>query len=141
MFEGIFGNGVSKDFFSLPIRAFDWRDVLDILLLALLFFAVYRYVRDRRAGRLLMGVGLLAVTYIVSDVLDLYAVRYLFGSFFGYSLLFVAIIFQPELRALLERVGAMSYRRLKNINPELRNRSTLSQKDLDEIVLAVKHMS
>lgn len=137
--ERIFGSSSPKSFFSEPLANFGWRDVLDILLLALLFFAVYRYVRDRRAGRLLVGVGLLALIYIASDVLDMYAVRYLFGNFFGYSLIVVAIIFQPELRALLERVGSVSFRPLKKIGTESRNRITPAA--LDEIVLAVKHMS
>lgn len=141
VFERLFDGGLTQSFFSAPLRAFGWRDVLDILLLAALFFAVYRYVRDRRAGRLLIGVGALALIYIASDVLDMYAVRYLFGNFFGYSLIVVAIVFQPELRALLERVGAFSFKRLKNIAPDARGRLTLSQQDLDEIVRAAKHMS
>lgn len=141
LFEMLFNGDMSQAFFSAPLRTFGWRDALDILLLALLFFAVYRYVRDRRAGRLLVGVGLLAVIYIASDVLDMYAVRYLFGNFFGYSLIVVAIIFQPELRALLERVGTMSFRRLKKIAPDARGKADLTTKDLDEIVLAAKHMS
>lgn len=141
VFAGLFDGGLTQSFFSAPLRAFGWRDVLDILLLAVLFFAVYRYVRDRRAGRLLIGVGALALIYIASDVLDMYAVRYLFGNFFGYSLIVVAIVFQPELRALLERVGSFSFKRLKNIAPDARNRATLSQQDLDEIVRAAKHMS
>lgn len=141
VFERLFDGGLTQSFFSAPLRAFGWRDVLDILLLAALFFAVYRYVRDRRAGRLLIGVGALAIIYIASDVLDMYAVRYLFGNFFGYSLLVIAIVFQPELRALLERVGSFSFKRLKNIAPDARNRTALSQQDLDEIVRATKHMS
>ncbi len=141
VFEGLFDGGLTQSFFSAPLRAFGWRDALDILLLAALFFAVYRYVRDRRAGRLLIGVGALAIIYIASDVLDMYAVRYLFGNFFGYSLIVVAIVFQPELRALLERVGSFSFKRLKNMAPDARNRMTLSQQDLDEIVRAAKHMS
>ncbi len=141
VFQGLFDGGLTQSFFSAPLRTFGWRDVLDILLLAVLFFAVYRYVRDRRAGRLLIGVGALAIIYIASDVLDMHAVRYLFGNFFGYSLIVVAIVFQPELRALLERVGSFSFKRLKNMAPDARNRTTLSLHDLDEIVRATKHMS
>ncbi len=142
LFERVFGAS-PKTFFAEPLAQFGWRDALDILLLALLFFAVYRYVRDRRAGRLLVGVGLLVAFYIASDLLDMYATRYLFGNFFGYSLIVVAIIFQPELRALLERAGTVSFRRLKNIGigTESRSRALLTQAALDEIILAAKHMS
>ena len=141
VFEHLFEGGLTQSFFSAPLQAFGWRDVLDILLLAVLLFTVYRYVRDRRAGRLLIGVGALALIYIASEVLDMYAVRYLFANFFGYSLIVVAIVFQPELRTLLERVGTFSFKRLKNIAPDARGRSTLTVEALDEIVLAVKNMA
>lgn len=141
VFEHLFEGGLTQSFFSTPLQAFGWRDVLDILLLAVLLFTVYRYVRDRRAGRLLIGVGALALIYIASEVLDMYAVRYLFANFFGYSLIVVAIVFQPELRTLLERVGTFSFKRLKNIAPDARGRSTLTVEALDEIVLAVKNMA
>lgn len=141
VFEHLFEGGLTQSFFSAPLHAFGWRDVLDILLLAVLLFTVYRYVRDRRAGRLLIGVGALALVYIASEVLDMYAVRYLFANFFGYSLIVVAIVFQPELRTLLERVGTFSFKRLKNIAPDARGRSTLTVESLDEIVLAVKNMA
>lgn len=142
LFERVFGDS-PKAFFSGPLAGFGWRDVLDVLLLTLLFFAVYRYVRDRRAGRLLVGVGVLIAFYILSDVLNMYATRYLFANFFGYSLIVVAIIFQPELRALLERAGSVTFRRLKNIGigTEARSRSALTPAALNEIVLAAKHMS
>ncbi len=140
-FDRMFCGAFSQTYFTAPLASFGWRDILDIVLLTALFFAVYRYVRDRRAGKLLMGAALIVVVYAVSEFLDMYTLRYLFGNFFGYSLLVIAIIFQPELRALLERVGSVSFGRLKNIGTESRNRSSLTHAALDEIVLAVKHMS
>lgn len=141
LFDRLFSGGFSGEYFLTPLQAFGWRDVLDVLLLAVLFFAVFRYVSDRRAGRLLWGVGLLVGVYAVSEILDIYALRYLFGNFFGYGLIVLVIIFQPELRAMVERVGSISFRGLKTIGTEVRSRSALSAAALDELVLAVKHMS
>ncbi len=140
-FDRLFCGTLPQSFFSDALASFAWRDALDILVLTVLFFSIYRYVRDRRAGRLLMGAALVVVVYAVSEILNMYTLRYLFGNFFGYSLLVIAVIFQPELRALLERVGSVSFGRLKNIGTESRNRSVLTTTALDEIVLAVKHMS
>ncbi len=140
-FDRFFCGSYARSFFAGPLSSFDWRDVLDILVLAALFFAVYRYVRDRRAGRLLFGAALIVVVYAASELLDMYTMRYLLGNFFGYSLVVVAVIFQPELRALLEKAGSLSFGRLKTIGTESRNRSVLTPAALDEIVLAVKHMS
>lgn len=100
-FDHLFNGGFSQSFFSVPFSSFGWRDVLDILVLTVIFFAVYRYVRDRRSGRLLLGVAIVVGVYAISEILGMYTLRYLFGSFFGYSLLVIVIIFHPELRALL----------------------------------------
>ena len=84
LFDRLFSGGFSGGYFLAPLQNFTWRDVLDILLLAALFFAVFRYVCDRRAGKLLWGVGLLVGAYAVSEILNMYALRYIFGSFFGH---------------------------------------------------------
>jgi diadenylate cyclase len=141
LFDKLFSGGFDPRFFIDPFLRFTWRDAVDIFLITLLFFFVYRYVRDRRAGRLLWGVGLLVGAYAVCEFFNIYAMRYIFGSFFGYGLIALVIIFQPELRALVERAGSVSFRGLKSIGTESRNRSALSAAALDEIVLAVKHMS
>ena len=140
-FDKLFSGSFEWASFIDPLFQFTWRDALDILLIAALFFAVYCYVRDRRAGRLLWGVGILVGMYALSEWLDFYGVRYVFGSFFGYGVIVLAVVFQPEIRAVVERVGSVSFRGLKSIGTEARNRSSVSAAALDEIVLAVKHMS
>ncbi len=140
-FLQLFSNGFSFEYFTAPFRSFAWRDALDIVLLALLFFAVFAYIRDRRAGRLLWGVGLLVVLYAIIEFFDFYALRYIFGAFFAYGLIALVVIFQPEIRSAMERVGSFSFRGLKTIGTEVRSRSALSSAALDELVLAIKHMS
>lgn len=137
----LFSNGFSVEYYTAPFRTFAWRDAFDILLLGLLFFAVYAYIRDRRAGRLLFGVGLLVGLYAVVELFDFYALRHILGSFFSYGLIAFVVIFQPEIRSAVERVGSFSFRGLKTIGTEVRSRSALSSSALDELVLAVKHMS
>ena len=141
LFDRLFSGCFSGDSFLAPLGSFSVWDVFDILLLTLLFFAVYRYVSDRRASRLLWGVGLLVGVYAVSELFNMYAMRYIFASFFGYGLVALVVIFQPELRAMVERVGSLSFRGLKTIGAESGRRSALSAAALDELVLAVKHMS
>ncbi len=140
-FDRLFSGSFSLEYFVGPFRGFSWRDGFDIALLAALFFAIFCFVRERRAGRILWGVGLLIGLYAVSELLDFYVLRYLFGSFFGYGLVALVVIFQPEIRSVVERLGSVSFRRLKTIGTEVRSRSALSATALDELVLAVKHMS
>ncbi len=141
-FDRLFSGSFSPEYFVGPFRGFNWRDALDIVLLAALFFAIFRFVRERRAGRILWGIGLLIGLYAASELLDFYGLRYLFGSFFGYGLVALVVIFQPEIRSVVERLGSMSFRGLKHIGThQTASRAAISTTALDEIVLAVKHMS
>ena len=138
-FDKLFSGGSLGRCFASAFCDFGWRDALDILALTLIFFSLYMFIRDRRAGRLVTGIGLLVGAYAVSSFLDLYALRYVFGVLFGYGFVALAIIFQPEIRSVVERVGSVSVRGLKNIGVE--HRVTLSPAGVDAIVEAVKDMS
>ena len=140
-FDRLFSSSFSPDYFVGPFRGFTLRDALDIFLLAALFFSLFRFVRDKRASRILWGVGLLIGGYAVAELFNFYALRYLFASFFGYGFVALVVIFQPEIRSIVERLGSTSFRGLKTIRTEARSRSALASSSLDEIVLAVKHMS
>ncbi|MBR2010243.1 MAG: diadenylate cyclase CdaA [Clostridia bacterium] len=136
MFDKLFSGG----FFADPFSTFGWRDILDIVCLAALFFALYLFVRDRRAGKLLVGVAIVVVMFAVSELLDMYAIRYILDSFFGYGLVVLAIIFQPELRAAMERIGSVPFNGLKTIGAETRELSS-SAAWVNAIVEATKNMS
>ncbi len=136
----LFGKLFSGSFFTDPFSMFGWRDILDIICLAVLFFAMYLFVRDRRAGKLLVGVLVVVALFVVSELLDMYAVGYIFESFFSYGLIVLAIIFQPELRAAMERIGTVPFKGLKTIGAEPRDLSA-SVATVDAIVESVKNMA
>ena len=139
-FDRLFSGSVASSYFSAPFEGFGWRDVLDILALALIFFALYVFVRDRRAGKLLGGILTLVAIYAVSELLNMYAIRYIFGRFFGYGLIALAVIFQPELRAAMERIGSLPFRGLKTIGVESRD-MVLTPAAVKSVVEAVKELS
>ena len=141
LFDRLFSGGFTfKDFFS-PFASFHWRDIIDILVLSIIFFALYRFVRDRRAGKLLKGILVMVALYAVCVLLDLSALRYLLDGFFGYGVIALAVIFQPELRSMMERIGSVpGFHGLKNIGSEQKH-MTLSAAGIDAIVEAVKDMS
>ena len=136
MIEKLFSGGFFKD----PFSTFGWRDIVDILCLAALFFALYLFVRDRRAGKLLTGVVIVVAIFAVSELLEMYAIRYILDSFFAYGLIVLAIIFQPELRAAMERIGSVPFNGLKTISSEARDLSA-STASVGAVVEAAKNMS
>ncbi|MBQ3483562.1 MAG: diadenylate cyclase CdaA [Clostridia bacterium] len=138
-FDRLFSGGLSDGYFNRAFSGFGWRDVLDVLCLALLFFALYLFVRDRRAGKLFVGIAVVSAVYFLSVLLDIYALRYVFSGLFGYGLIALLIIFQPEIRAAMERIGSIPFHGLKSIGVESRDLS-LSPTAVEHIVDAVQEM-
>ena len=66
-------------FSALPaqLRLLSWTDILDVAILTVVYYWIYRCVRERRGGRLLIGLGVLVVTMTVSAVLQIHAVSYI----------------------------------------------------------------
>lgn len=83
-----------------------WKALLDILLVGLLFFGASFYFRGTQAIALIRGLLILLVTLlVVSSVFDLQALRWLTQNLLVVMGLAIPVIFQPELRRALERLG------------------------------------
>ena len=87
------------------IKTIQFRDVVDILAIALIVFGVFKLIRDTRAVQLLKGLLLLLVLYILSTVFNLMMLATLLRAFFEASVVIITVIFQPEIRTALEQVG------------------------------------
>ena len=81
------------------------RDIVDILAIAILIFGLFKLIRETRAVQLLKGILLLLVLYFVSSLFGLTMLSSLLQTFFEASVIIIVIIFQPELRKLLEQMG------------------------------------
>lgn len=83
-----------------------WRPALEILILAVGFYYVFRFVRGTRGAPVVTGFLVLLLAFVlVTLVLDLKVLQYLLGAFSAFSLLAVLVIFQPELRRMLAELG------------------------------------
>ena len=87
------------------IKTIQFRDVVDILAIALIVFGVFKLIRDTRAVQLLKGLLLLLVLYILSTVFNLMMLATLLRAFFEASVVIITVIFQPDIRKALEQVG------------------------------------
>ena len=82
-----------------------WRDFLQILIVALLLFRLLLIIQRTRAMQILLGVLLIAAAYLLSRVLELTLIETLLGYLLQYGVIAGLIVFQPELRTALTRVG------------------------------------
>ena len=80
--------------------------VLDILLLTILIYYILKLMKETRAAQLMKGVVFLVVVYLLAKfLLKLQAITYIIENFFQVGLIAIIIVFQPELRRILEKVG------------------------------------
>lgn len=84
-------------------------DVLDIAIVSVIFYYIYRFVRDRRAGKLAVGILLVFIAMMVSNLLGMSVLSFLIGNIVQVGMIGVVILFQSELRAFLEKVGGPSF--------------------------------
>ena len=87
------------------VKTIQFRDVVDILAIALLIFGCFKLIRETRAVQLLKGVLLLLAVYFLSSLFNLVMLSTLLRAFFEASVIIIAVIFQPEIRKALEQVG------------------------------------
>ncbi|MFQ5537413.1 MAG: diadenylate cyclase CdaA [Gemmatimonadota bacterium] len=82
-----------------------WTDLVEILIVAFLLYRVLLVLQRTRAMQILLGLILLALSYGVARLLDLILIRTLLEAFFQYGAIAALVVFQPELRAALARLG------------------------------------
>ncbi len=110
---------VVREYFSkiwMLLSSIDIFDFVDIILIAVLLFYAFRFIRDRRAGKLIAGIVILLIFQIFAINFGLRAVDFILGNFFKVGVLALIILFQPELRSALEKVGSEPLKGLKIIS-------------------------
>ena len=86
----------------LNISVFDF---LDIILITYIVYKSIQFLRESRGGQLVKGLIILFGAYAISIWFNLAAVRWVLTNVMDWGIIALAIIFQPELRRALERIG------------------------------------
>ena len=84
---------------------FQFKDAVDIIIVAFLIYGVVKLVRETRAGQLVKGLFLLVILFIISSYFNLVMVSRVLAYFFQFAFVAIFIVFQPEIRKALEQVG------------------------------------
>lgn len=87
------------------VMNFQFKDAVDIIIVALLIYGVVKLVRETRAGQLVKGLFLLVILFIISSYFNLVMVSRVLAYFFQFAFVAILIVFQPEIRKALEQVG------------------------------------
>ena len=120
------------------IRTIKIVDVIDILLVSIILYYAYKFVRNRRAGKLAAGVILFIVALVISDVAGMHTIQYIFKNIFQVGVIALVILFQPELRSALEKMGTNSIKGIKSITERSSSSVMLAVR---EVAVAASEMS
>jgi diadenylate cyclase len=111
------------------LDSFGLRDVIDVLILAVLLYQAYALLIESRAWNVFRGLAAVLGLWFIATQAGLEATRFLFDRVAPVAFLAVVVVFQPELRAALERVGRGRRRLRPDTDP------------VQEIMTAVRELS
>lgn len=123
-----------------PIMGMQIKDVIDVLLLAVVLYQLYRFVRNRRAGRVLIGLCAVILFCVVISLAKLEALSYIVRLIAASAFFCVIVIFQPEIRDALEHLGNLTVFNPRS-NSISRKKMGLANEVADETVDAVEKLS
>lgn len=112
-------------------------DILDILIIGFIIYKAFRFLQENRGGQLVKGLFLLLLIYAFSVWFNLVTVNWLLSKVVDWLVIALAIIFQPELRRMLERLGRSKLGRFGRSHEE--NDEDV-KRCIDSICVAAKNM-
>ena len=107
--------------------AMRWQDYVDIILVAFFIYKLLPLIRTPSTKRIAVAVAGILVVVSLVDVLEIYTLSWILNQFLSVGFLAVIILFQPELRRVLDRLGSVRLRTLLGTNKP--------QQEMDSIIL------
>ena len=113
--------------------------IIDIFLLTALFFFLYKFIRRRRAFSILIGILAVVLVKELAFALKLSAMYSFLNAFCVPGIILLAVIFQADLRAVLEKIGVLIIGLCKIITGKIWPRSGM--KEVEAVLKAVMRLS
>lgn len=138
--------GLSEKFMNLLhniVQTFDFSSpqrvvliLLDIAIVSVIIYYVYRLIVQTRAGQIFKGFLILILVQGLARILDLPILTFISEAFMIHGIILIIVVFQPELRSALEKIGRKNITQIFDFDDKLRDKQVIS-----EIVKAVEIMS
>ena len=130
----------------LEFLHFSWIDILDILMVALLIYLVFRWIRGSTAINIFISILLVVLVRVIAEALGMKMISSLLGTLIDMGAVALVVIFQPEVRRFLSSLGRKAGTTLEQQNflqrlfPGLHDRR-VDSRALQEITEACREMS
>ncbi len=110
-----------------------WADLIEIAIVAALVYRLLLLLQRTRAMQMILGVGLLGAVYFLARMLDFSLIGTILETLFQYGAIAALVVFQPELRSALARLGQ---NRMFRVFAKLESRQVV-----DEVLEAVEQLA
>jgi diadenylate cyclase len=110
------------------LRQIRWQDICDIAFVSIIVYRILLIIKGTKAARMLAGVGILIIVSFFSRYFQFYTMDWLISSFWAQIVIILIILFQPEIRKALAKMGESPFLKGFSMAEEL--------KSLEEIVRA-----
>lgn len=101
-------------FLANQLSTIGFADVVDIIVVAFFLYYIIKFMRDRRAGKLAVGVIFMLLVMLISDIFNMRATYFILENIMSVGLVALLIVFQPELRSMLEKMGGEPMKGFRN---------------------------
>lgn len=127
--------------FGIYTRTMDWRDILEILIIAFLVYYILVWMKNTRAWTLLKGLIVICAFFLLAHFLDLSTLVWLATNVLSFAVIALIVVLQPELRHALEALGKKKFlQSLSFVDSSRREHDNFSEKTINEITKACVEM-
>lgn len=131
----------SGDYFGLYIPDITFIDVIEVIILAFFFYKLLVWCKNSRAWTLLKGILVVVAFFIVAAIFRMTTILWLGEKLLSVGLLALVVVFQPELRKVLDGLGSKSLRSVfRNLGVVKSEGKRFSDKTLNDIVKSCYEM-
>ncbi|MDO5969988.1 diadenylate cyclase [Flavivirga aquimarina] len=118
-------------------------DVIDVILVALLLYYVYKLVKGTVAINIFIGIIIIYLVWRLTDFLNMELLTGIFGGFMKVGIIALIVVFQPEIRKFLLMVGSTNFNRRRKFLKQLKflKTETNDETDIHAVISACSKMS
>ena len=114
-----------KDFTAM-LPTIKIMDIIDILVVAFIIYGIITMIQTTGAARIAKSIVIILALTVVTQLLNMYLMNYLLDKILEIGLIALVIMFQPELRRMLEKLGGKSLREVLSMKEE--------QREIDRVI-------
>ena len=114
-----------KDFGSM-LPTIKIMDIIDILVVAFIIYGIITMIQTTGAARIAKSIVIILALTVLTQLLNMYLMNYLLDKILEIGLIALVIMFQPELRRMLEKLGGKSFREVLSMKEE--------QREIDRVI-------